>query len=283
MLRFLRENDAKRYCATAIANSAHPKALIGDVKMLEYYFELVKWASASKAAQGILAVVNDSTVKINLVGMKGGFSCFLPNSPKAGEGTIFFDITQKVVFDFPSTGPEDVATQTQLDPKQGHRLTAKPPQEIPNYLCLLHELGHAKQFIETPQIFSDMRDFSTEVEHAALGRQEFWAKVAKPHPQIAPPARVAPPPMVGHALAAPPVDDEAIPAPPPMVDNSELKVESSDVYQLASHKREVEPKWNVRVDSDNLVKHEWPICEEMGLPKRNYNDMKPKKHRFLFW
>ena len=32
--------------------------------------------------------------------------------------------------------------------------------------------------------------------------------------------------------------------------------------------------YGVRIEADNMAKHEWPICDELGIPRRlNYRDL----------
>jgi len=51
-----------------------------------------------------------------------------------------------------------------------------------------------------------------------------------------------------------------------------LSLAKRDPYQLAAL-RVCKPEWGVRIETDNLIRHEWPICEEMGFAKRNYTDL----------
>ena len=33
--------------------------------------------------------------------------------------------------------------------------------------------------------------------------------------------------------------------------------------------------YSVRIEADNIARHEWPICDELGIPRRlNYRDIK---------
>lgn len=88
------------------------------------------WSDRSKTAKEILKAVDLAGQKIHVIGMKNcGYTCFDSDCPTKGEGTAYVDVN----------------AQFSVDGKALH-----------NYICILHELGHAKQFIENPAWFNQV-------------------------------------------------------------------------------------------------------------------------------
>lgn len=88
------------------------------------------WSDRSKTAKEILKAVDLAGQKIHVIGMKNcGYTCFDSDCPTKGEGTAYVDVN----------------AQFSVDGKPLH-----------NYICILHELGHAKQFIENPAWFNQV-------------------------------------------------------------------------------------------------------------------------------
>jgi len=99
-----------------------------NVEMSAIMYEVRKWSVGSATASKIIHDVNLSRVAIHVIGMKGrGFSCFCSDHPIKGQGTAYVDV------------------QSQYE-VNGHPLHT--------YIVILHELGHAKQFLENPFWFN---------------------------------------------------------------------------------------------------------------------------------
>jgi hypothetical protein len=92
------------------------------------------------------------------------------------------------------------------------------------FIAFLHELGHAKQFIEYPWLFDAPRVAFDAINTAARMRLE-------------------------KGLTFP------------------------EVRKILPTSKPVAPGWAVRVESDNMNKHEWPMCKEAGYPCRQYTEI----------
>lgn len=304
MLIFLGESEARTLCKTDI-EKVNPPAIVSKTKMMAYVLQVADWCKGSKTAQAVMSVVRQSPVKIYVVGMKGGgFSCFNSDYPEPGSGTIYYNVSLDLAIAFKSTGPHDQASKVALDKRSGQRTTASAQQALHNYIGFLHELGHAKQFIETP-LFVDgspmnQPKFAGEIESAARTRKDFWANAQDPKqrkliadtarkhvkslPEFAtvvslkmptkPAAQAAVAPGLPGVPSAPgiPAAPGGIPGAPPLLAPGAPIGARRDPYQLAAL-RVCKPQWGVRIETDNLIKHEWPICDELGYPKRNYTDL----------
>lgn len=106
-----------------------------------------------------------------------------------------------------------------------------------NYISTLHEFGHAKQWIERPEFYTGGVQSTPEFASRILAAARARIKV---------PAHIT-----AHK------DKKAF------VD-SILKPQDM---------RQAMPAWSVRTETDNLIRHEWPICREMGYPLRQYTDL----------
>lgn len=106
----------------------------------------------------IMDAVRNSKTRINVIAWRSrsavqpGFSMFSNDSPLPNEGTIFVNLDQLVSVATPN--PEDINKNHQLN----------------NFILILHEIGHAKQFIDHPVWFR--RNESTN-EYVDPVRQEF--------------------------------------------------------------------------------------------------------------
>lgn len=327
MLIFLDESQARAGWATDL-QKVNPPAIVGKSKVTSYFYEVIEWSKTSKTAQAILSIVQNSPTQIYVLGMKGGgFSCFNSDYPEKGVGTVYYNLTLEMAIGFTTTGPHDTASKMKLDWDKDHarhprlketvgmRVDQKAPVALHNYIGFLHELGHAKQFIENPLFFegahTNTSKFTGEIEAAARDRKGFWTKVqsdehraelraAAPkgiRPWVSPeipaasgrkPKLVLDNPSAGSSPIPPgsrptggppgPPGPPAAPGPPPpmrMLTAAEKEAErlKKDIYRLHQHKPVPIDGWGVRIETDNLIRHEWPICDEMGYPKRNYNDL----------
>lgn len=106
-----------------------------------------------------------------------------------------------------------------------------------NYIATLHEFGHAKQWIERPEFFAggaqNTPDFANKIKAAAFSRL----------------MKSAPPGTYGEQR------------------------KFAEGHLKHTNMRMCKPAWSVRIETDNLIQHEWPVCREMGYPTRQYTDL----------
>lgn len=220
------------------------KGAYPGVRTRQYLLEVTSWASASKTAKAVLSAVHDAREEVFVVGMKGGFQAFSNDEPTAkGEKVpvIFVDLDAKLG----------------LRVRNAHNASEEPNMigakvEFSNYIAFLHELGHAKQWIENPVFFiappMATTRFAADIRQAAIGR------------------------MTRGDTNAPKREGTGWQA--------QAKFNKALTNYVSSHPvfggiRNPDPKgWGVRVESDNIFRHERPICEELRLPQRlNYRDL----------
>jgi hypothetical protein len=221
-------------------------------KTIGYFSEVRARAKNSPTARAILKAVEESDRVINFIGMYGGFQCFDESadnhSTKKKEPTIYVDLHGRLSVYV--RGPHEQATS---------RADAVNPnmQAFNNKIALLHELGHAKQFIENPTWYA----FYASSQKKAEWRDSIEAKAkglwtAKFTPRVVVKNSGGPPP--------PPAFGAARPNPAAQV----------NAFIGKATDRAKPQKWFVVIDVDNMQRHEWPICREMGLPVRlNYTDL----------
>jgi hypothetical protein len=244
--------------ATAVAGFGPAQRPYGDVvfcsriRTTHWLMNVREWSAKSRTAQEILKFVENSSVVINLIGMEGGFQCFdheaINHSTGKPEPTIYVDVTGRLscyVHNVHQVGLI-LAYERVVDPKP-----------FDNRLATLHELGHAKQFIERPGWYAlyssaEMRmRFRDKIEEGAAKR---W----KPRPPA-----VINVPSTGSSDAPPP--------PPPRAATGGAQMPA---FLGKRTDRAVNQKWFVVLDVDNITRHEWPMCRELGMPIRlSYTDL----------
>lgn len=286
--------------------------LAGRIQLIEYFSRAQEWATKSKTAKAILATVQYTKgFDIFFVGMqRGGYSCFNSDCPTKYEhlapgqnrqGTVYFnlDIVLKVkVRDGVDTRTMVPAKdwKTQKPVKDGTQRPSREPQwkddmlDVDPFIAFFHELGHAKQFIENPDFFERRR-------YVPKAEREKARAEGKPAP-------------VGEKLLLDPVQIStaarhwaagltketretlatsgmhfssrrpAAPAPSRFVSGAPrptfVKARLPE-YLALTELRLTKPTWDVRIESDNLLRHEWPICRELGWKEehlRHYTDIK---------
>jgi hypothetical protein len=204
-------------------NNPPYKSLAKKVEMMTYLHEARQWAHAhSKTGQAILSVLDKSDTNIYVVGMKGGgYSCFNSDYPKQGEGTVYMCVTLKLWVKMEAGAPRPLGgDRTKFVDDNGNGILLNP------FIAFLHELGHAKQFIEYPWLFSEPRVSASAIKNAASEMLKKQGVNLTGRQKILP--------VYGSSTA---------------------------------------PGWAVRVESDNLNKHEWPMCLESGYPCRQYTEI----------
>lgn len=195
--------------------NAHPPSRCGRT-----LYQVAGWSSKSQTAKAVLAAVHGARKDIYLVGMIGGYQCFSSDEPEPGTGVVYVDLNARLGVKV--RGPHGGRTTVPLH----------------NNIALLHEFGHAKQWIENPMFFSggvqNTRAFAGKIKDAAFNRAR----------------------------------DKA----PDTMNYGQKRRFATDRLKLTGL-RITAPAWSVRIETDNLHRHEWPICKEMGYPQRQYTDL----------
>lgn len=323
--------------------------LYGPTKSMSFVYQGRLWAQAYKTARSIFAVVDTSQTTIHFIGMQGGFSCFNSDWPVPGEGTVYLDLDVRLGIKI-----RDGVDKVTREPRYKQGKSGDFVVALEKYLALLHELGHAKQFLETPWLFDrpavserdmeqaaiQMRDLSlrkgmnlparTGIKTATGIGQKFNMEAAAASGRIAvlqgrltgmrnqlvmatrthqsreiarlqqeisaiegtiatetaaksnigAKKPVGPPPPVATGGGPPPPPMKGPPGPPPppaaAAGGPDTKAMASESLGLTKKSPLKKTGWSVPVETDNLIKHEWPICRELGMPEehlRNYTDL----------
>jgi hypothetical protein len=203
-----------------------------------------RWSLRSPTALAIFQALDNTDKVINVIGMRsGGYTCFDSDCPSIGQGTCYVDVEAK--FNIKSTGVE-----------------------LHNYIAILHEFGHAKQWIENSAWFNIMGRKEGPVsrgdlQNAMASRMLKAGKSANsaPSPSASGPASKGPPP------------------PPPMgggkgpISMSKAKSDLSAKFGWKDY-RPAHIGWPFMIEQDNMARHEWPICDEARYPRRmGYADL----------
>mgnify|MGYP003387661202 FL=1 len=183
-----------------------------SIEIRQYLLHVTQWSSSSPTARAVLKAVHDSPKEVYLVGMKGGYQCFSSDEPRPGTGVIYVDIEGNLTYN--KEGPH-------IGPKE-------QPVAFPNEIALLHEFGHAKQWIERPDFFNgnlqNTNNFANDIK----------------------------------------------------ADNVKGYAKRRDYGKNMLKLRQVrmtKPGWSVRIETDNMINHEWPIAHEMNYPIRQYTEL----------
>ena len=275
MINFLSKEDAQRAFGTA--QSEYHAVFCTKPATINYFSEVREWSKASKTAREIMKDVEESDVVINFVGMQGGFQCFDNTADNhitnKHEPTIYIDLRGRLRV-YVRTPHENILARSQTrDPNM---------VTFDNRIALLHELGHARQYIERPEwynLYAEAKakaDFRDELELKARGLWE--RKLATPIVAVGGPAGGIPPaPGIPHAPGAPPAPGPPGPPGPPGLPGARGGLSTKqkvDAIMPKTTERAKSQAWFVVLDVDNIQRHEWPICKEMGLPLRmNYTDL----------
>jgi hypothetical protein len=202
------------------------------------------WALRSHTARRLMLYIHLAPQTISVVGMRGGYQCFDSTAGRNKDRpVIFIDLNGKLTVNVRT--PHNL----HLDPNACTGLV----EELDNNVALLHEFGHAKQWIERPTLFDnrhpgrggfdariEKKTFATDIREKAMEMRQRRTKV----------------------------EDNLEKA-------GKLPYKKPDVFQSKAEFDEFRaPAWGPVIEMDNMARHEWPICREMGLPLRaNYRDI----------
>ena len=115
------------------------------------------------------------------------------------------------------------------------------------------------------------KDLQTKIKDMA------YTKAVKSAQKSAPAAAIIPASGPAVAQSGPPSPPGVPPlAPPPAsmgsVKRATINAQVDKDLKLQAT-RVTNPQWAVRIETDNLIRHEWPMCVEAGYPKRNYSEI----------
>lgn len=239
--------DAEKMFADTFhsSNFASFQGCYSGIQMRQHLLAVTAWCSNSKTAKMVLQAVHDSPKELYLVGMKGGYQAFNNEETNA------------------VTGKKLAVAFVDLDAKLGIRVRGphneyEQPTSIPqkialhNNIAFLHELGHAIQWFYNPGFFAGLHQWSSrfagDIKNAAIKRG------TKGDANV--------PVMAGKGAIA------------------QVKYNKAMTAYVANHPvfggiENPGPKgWPVRIEVDNMFRHEWPVCQEMKVPRRlNYRDI----------
>lgn len=203
-------------------------AIASNLRMRQYLLAVQQWADRnSRTAQKLLEKGHNAQEKIHLVGMcNGGYTCFDDGdgTPAYGGGTVGLAGGCVIYINI------DVGVEV----NPGGSTVHTGFRNIHPYIVFLHELGHAIQKIERPELWVNA---GRGIRTAFLGEIN---NAARAYGQRA------------HGLNFGQARREYSPA-----------------------QGHVGMPWNVRIEYDNVYRHERPICQESGQPMRDlYGDIR---------
>ncbi len=285
-LRYLDESEAEKLCASTLESwisSAGYKGCYSATQTRDAIEDAKRWANASATARELAHAVETSAKEILVVGMRGGYQCF---------DSTATDQLQKVPVVF-------IDLDGRLDRlvRQPHQLHFAPQdlrghggtvEGMDNRVALLHELGHAKQWIDNPLFFDGhyKQQKGTFTKPQVKIPQRNPAK-ADPllHPE-GPKELVAKKVSGSGALGASfaqsiqkravevwekkGLAQKGLAMRDPLMNPDGgflLTVEELEAFQPVTG-------FSIRIEADNMARHEWPICRQLGIPLRvNYRDI----------
>lgn len=209
------------------------------------------WARNSPTAVALMRFVEDAPQKIVVVGMKGGYQCFDSTAGAAKDvQVIFVDLDGKLTVNVRT--PHNI----HFDPN----LCTANVAPLNNRVALLHEFGHARQWIERPTLFDNTKSAPRAVlpkwggAAKGAGGGQFDARLEKKTFGAA----------IREKAMAKQLPKDLGGGPKP----AEMFQSDDEIKEFKA------PVWGPAIEMDNMARHEWPICDELGLPKRaNYRDI----------
>src|SRR5262245_54493998 len=255
--------------------------------------ETRSWAARSATAAQVMDFVTNATKVIHVVGMRGGYQCF--NSTEGADQSmpvVFIDLDGRLTVNV--RGPHNL----HLDPE----MCKGNVYVLDNRIALLHEFGHSKQWIETPSMFDnkaaakgarqpkwgqaaqkhgggqfdarlDKATFATAIRDKAAERWKKsvcpscgeWVDIdPKTNNRLDPKRDKIKRPNALHICRGTRSENAAIPT-------AEEVLKYNEQTNPTGYKP---PVWGAKIEMDNMSRHEWPICVELGItPRVNYRDI----------
>jgi hypothetical protein len=264
---------------------SYPKSMVEDL-----WAKLRVWSKESRTATAMFEFIDQSPKNVHVVGMSGGFQCFSSTSGIDQEkGTIFVDLDAKIKILAQTTHNLHLPIKEMATIWKGST-GGKTWVDLDNNITLLHEIGHGKQWIEKPGWFDiDYRTETKKIMGQAprdddpklkdISAREIYAKAKAMQEKTASGRGVKPLITQGVAVISQGSGVSTQIGTQTMLVRGARKPELSFLperdEQHAQQKLEAPVGWSVPTEQDNMNRHEWPICREMGLPLRsNYGDIK---------
>ena len=255
-IKWLDEEEAERLFDVTLMDWAKQYGYRGGYSGEETREKMVEarnWAKASRTAKSVLDFVLLSNKTVYVVGMRGGYQCFnSTEGPNHDMPVVFIDLQGRL------TSNVRTAHNIHMDPND---CTGNVVQ-VNNNIALLHEFGHAKQWMETPSMFDNVAPKLAKgvtapkygLASQAKGGGQYDARLDKSEFAAAIQAKA-------HGRAA---DKSNVPT-----------AQEVQRYNEETNPTGYKPPvWGTKIEMDNMSRHEWPICRELGLPLReNYRDI----------
>jgi len=275
-LRFLEEAEAEKLCSETLAGwiaSAGYKGCHSAEETRKAVTDAKLWAAKSKTAHDVMDYVENADKEVLVVGMRGGYQCFDSTGTNAqNKPVVYIDLDGRLTNFVRQPhqlhfAPEDCADK-------GVNTVA-----MDNRIALLHEFGHAKQYIENPMFFDGhfIQDKGKEAKPRLLVKDKSQADpLLNPDGKVVK-AKVKGTGALGKSFA------QAIQARAVEVRGKEglemadpLKNPDGGYLLTEDELKDFKPVtgYSVRIEADNIARHEWPICDELAIPRRlNYRDI----------
>jgi hypothetical protein len=235
---------------------SYPKAQTEEV-----WTRLRAWSSNSETACAIFQFIDSSDKDVHVVGMSRGFQCFSSTSGvDEQKGTIFVDLDAKIMILAETTHNFHLPMTTMARLWKGS-VGGQTWVDLDNNVTLLHEMGHAKQWIEKPGWFD--KDYRTETKKVKgqAPRDDDPKLKDVSAAEIRNKAKIM---AVRTAIKSYPAGRTA-----------DLSFLPDASKETGGQQLETPVGWGVPIEHDNMRRHEWPVCREMGLPLRcNYGDIR---------
>lgn len=286
-LRYLDESEAEKLCASTLESwiagsgykgcysAAETRAAIDDAKV---------WARNSLTARNLVQAVEASGKEILVVGMRGGYQCFDSTATDQLQKVpvVFIDLDGRL--DRLVRQPHQLHFAPQA--LRGHGGTV---EAMDNRVALLHELGHAKQWIDNPMFFDN--HYKQQKGAVAKANVKIPQKnLAKADPLMHPdgPTEMVPKTVRGSGALgdsfAQAIQKRAVEVWDKKNGMGKKGLKMRDPLMnteggfllTVAELEEFQPitGFSVRIEGDNMARHEWPICRELGIPLRlNYRDI----------
>jgi hypothetical protein len=211
--------------------------------------------------------------------MRGGYQCF---DSTAGEQkdhqVVYIDVDGKLEIFVRSPHGMQIrfGTKPQAPSRDAHRVLMLHPNTVKsaaahtsviikrvsldNRIAALHEFGHTKQWLERPNLFdAQIREAGNADDAESLARRFLTEPSLDRYRKIDWEKRTA----ALRSVSAQPGGEQADPRLIPV--SFARDINSVAAKRVTTSTREIE--------MDNMSRHEWPICREIGVPYRsNYRD-----------
>lgn len=202
--------------------------IASKLEMRRYLLGVQQWAdNNSRTAQQLLQKGHNAQEKIHLVGMRnGGYTCFDDGDGTPAHGGSTVGLNGGCVIYI------NIDVDVEVNP--GGSTVHAGFRNMHPYIVFLHELGHAIQKVERPELW---------VNGGRGARAAFLDGINNAARRYGQRARG--------------------------LNFGQARTEYSPTQ------RHVGMPWNVRIEYDNVYRHERPICQESGQPMRDlYGDIR---------